>query len=115
MPFGREPGEWQACLALDCEQSVVLGEALRLADRANLDHVGVPAHSEVREPVVFGLPRARAGDDLPAGVAGQVARFGRLGQRSDLVDLEEKRVCGSRSDRTADSLWICAEEVVAHD
>src|SRR3989304_8802497 len=79
-------------LFLDPEQLVVLGHAVRWRGGTGLDLAGGEPHGQIRDGGVFRLAAAVAGDAPVAVASGQVDGGNRLGQRADLVDLDEDGV-----------------------
>ena len=104
-----------AQLRLDAQQLVVLGEALRAAGGASLDLARRQAHGQVGDERVLGLARAVRGHHAPAGLLGHAHGLDRLGDRPDLVDLEQQRVAGLLLDGGLDARRVGDEQVVADD
>ena len=104
-----------AQLRLDAQQLVVLGQALRAARRARLDLARREPDREVGDERVLGLARAVRGHHAPAGLLGHAHGLDRLGDRPDLVDLEQQRVARLLLDRGLDARRVGHEEVVADD
>ena len=76
----------------DAQQLVVLGDAVGAAGRAGLDLAGVGGHREVGDERIFGFARAVRDHRRVAGARRHLHGFERLGQRADLVDLDQDRV-----------------------
>src|SRR5262249_22969144 len=91
---GSSPREFSAAAEVlgDAEQLVVLGHAIGAASAAGFDLTGTCCHGQISDKRVFGLSRAVADYVAVACVASQLDRFHRLGQRADLVDLDENRI-----------------------
>src|SRR5215207_2181947 len=100
-------------LLLDAQQLVVLGHAVAAAGRAGLDLARVGRNGQVRDRRVLRLARpVRNHRRIPRG-AGERDCLERLGQRPDLVDLEQDRVGDAGLDPTTQPLDVRDEEVVA--
>src|SRR5690606_28790688 len=74
---------------------------------------GAQGHRQVGDRHVLGLAAAVAGDARIAVAAGQFDRFDRLGQRADLVDLDQDAVADSLVDAALQTLGIGDEQIVA--
>ncbi len=117
-PPGRQCGTTQergrlAQLLLDAQELVVLGHPVRAGRRAGLDLTAVGGHGQVGDGGVLGLPRPvghHAGIGVPGG---QVHGLEGLGERPDLVDLDQHGVGGAGIDPPAQALLVGDEEVVA--
>ena len=83
---------------LDADQLVVFRRPVAAREAAGLDLPAIGGDGEVGDGRVLGLARAVAHDRAPAGVVGDFDRFQRLGQRADLVDLDQDRVGGVLGD-----------------
>src|SRR4051812_33675818 len=81
-----------AQLLLDPQQLVVLRDAICAARRARLDLAAAGGDREVGDRHVLRLAGAVRHDRRVAVAAGELDRVQRLGQRPDLVDLDEDRV-----------------------
>src|SRR5258708_8189991 len=66
--------------------------ALRAREAADLELAHAPAHREVHDGDIFRFARARRDDGAVAGLARGVPAGERLGERADLVRLEEHGV-----------------------
>src|SRR3954468_6774557 len=97
----------------DPEQPVVLGDPLRPGRRAGLDLAGAHRDDEVADRRVLGLAGAVRDDRRPAGPSRELDRVNGLGQRPDLVELDEDGVRGLGLDRSLDALGVRHEQVVA--
>src|SRR6476619_4281271 len=78
-----------AKLVGDPQRAVVLGDALGARRGAGLDLSGAHRDDEVADRRVLGLARAVGDDRAPACPPGELDRVDRLGQRPDLVELDE--------------------------
>src|SRR5688500_15648581 len=76
----------------DAQQLVVLGDAIGAARAAGLDLAGARGHGEVGNERVLGLAAAVADDVAEARAASHLDRLERLGQRADLIDLDQDGV-----------------------
>ena len=83
---------WSPEVLLDAQQLVVLGDAVGAGQRAGLDLPAVGGHGEVGDGRVLGLARAVADHRGVAGARGHLDGVEGLGQRADLVDLDQDRV-----------------------
>ena len=92
---------------LDAEELVVLGHPVRAGRRAGLDLAAVGGHRQVGDGGVLGLPRAVGHHAAVGRAGGQRHGAERLGQRADLVDLDQDGVGASRrrSPGAAASRW----------
>mmetsp|Transcript_13132 Transcript_13132/g.55007 ORF Transcript_13132/g.55007 Transcript_13132/m.55007 type:complete len:343 (+) Transcript_13132:888-1916(+) len=108
-------GRGLAELLLDTQQLVVLGKALGAAGRAGLDLAGGEAHGEVSNESVLSLAGAVRGHDAPAGALGHLHGLDGLGDRTDLVDLQQQRVARLPLDGRGHAFWVGAQQVVADD
>jgi hypothetical protein len=99
---------------LDAQQLVVLGHAVGSGRGAGLDLAAVGGHGEVGDRGVLGLARAVAHHAAEAVAVGQVDRVEGLGQRADLVDLDQQGVGGARR-CPLQSARVGDEQVVADD
>ena len=79
-------------ILLDAQQLVVLGDAVGARQRAGLDLQRVGGHRDVGDRGVLGLARAVRDHRRVARALGHLDRGERLGQRADLVDLDQDRV-----------------------
>ena len=86
-------------LAFDPQQPVVLGDPLRARRRPGLDLARAHRDDEVGDRRVLGLARAMRDDRGPAAPPRQLDRLDRLGQRPDLVELDQDGVRGVGLDR----------------
>ena len=80
---------------LDAQQLVVLGDALGAGRGAGLDLAAVGGDGQVGDGDVLGLAGAVRHHALVAVALGQLDGVQGLGQRADLVDLDEQRVGGA--------------------
>src|ERR1051325_1190430 len=87
-----------AQLLLDAQELVVLGDAVAARGRAGLDLPRVRGHGEVGDGGVLGLAGAMRDDVAVAGALGHLDRVERLGERADLIQLDENRVADAPLD-----------------
>src|SRR5262249_1385425 len=78
-----------ARLLLDPQELVVLRGPVGAAGAAGLDLAAVGRYGDVGDRRILGLARAMAQDARPAGPVGHLDGLQRLGQRADLVDLDQ--------------------------
>src|SRR5829696_3559480 len=83
----------------DPEQPVVLGDPLGPGRRTGLDLAGAHGDDEVADRRVLGLAGAVGHDGGPSGAPREVDRVDRLGERPDLVELDQDGVRGPLVDR----------------
>lgn len=102
-------------LLFDAEQLVVLRDALGAGRGAGLDLTGVGGDRQVGDRGVFGLARAVRQHGRVAAALGEGDGVEGLGQRADLVHLDEDRVGGAGLDALRETLGVRDEEVVADD
>ena len=117
-PAERSPAEVlraAAELALDAEQPVVLRDSFAPRRRAGLDLAGTHRDDEVGDRRVLRLARAVGHDRGPPGPAGELDRLDRLGQRPDLVELDQHGVGRVLVDRSLDPRRVRHEQVVADE
>ena len=99
----------------DAQELVVLGDAVGTGDGAGLDLSGAGAHGKVGDEGVFGFAGA-VGDDRRVTVAARnLDSFERLGDRTDLIHLDEYGVAYTLLDALAEAAGIGDEEVVADE
>src|SRR5690606_14567102 len=99
-------------LLFDAKQLVVLGNAVRAAQRASLDLTSGSAHGEVGDGVVFGFAAAVRDHRGVAGGLGHLDGFQGLGQRADLVELDQDRVADALLDTFLEDAGVGHEQVV---
>src|SRR5690606_1880077 len=98
---------------LDPQQLVVLRDPVAAGGGPGLDLPGVGGHGQVGDGGVLGLAGAVADHAGPAGAVRALHRVEGLGERADLVDLDQHAVGGAAGDAAADALDVGDEEVVA--
>src|SRR5688572_306457 len=79
-------------LFLDSQELVVLGHAIGSRGGAGLDLAGAHGDSQIGDRRVFGLAAAVAGDARIAMTVGKLNGRDCLGQRADLIDLDQNAV-----------------------
>ncbi len=89
-----------------------LADAIAAAEAAGLDLAGVGGDREVRDERVFGLAGAMRDDRGVARGAGQADRVERLGQGTDLVQLDQDRVGDLLFDAAREALLVGYEQIV---
>ena len=100
-------------LVLDADELVVLGDAVAAARSARLDLAGVDAHDQVGDGGVLGLAGAVAHDASVTGLLGGLDGLERLGERANLVDLDQDRAGGAQLDALLEALGVGDEQVIA--
>ena len=108
-------GRGLAELLLDAQQLVVLGDPVAAGRRAGLDLAAVGGDGEVGDGGVLGLARAVRHHRGVAAAVRQLDRVERLGERADLVDLDEDRVGDAGVDAAGEALDVGDEQVVADE
>src|SRR5215208_5752050 len=104
-----------AQLLLDAQQAVVLGDALAAGGSARLELAGVGGDDEVGDGGVLRLAGAVADHGGPAGALGRLHGLKRLGERADLVELDQDGVGGALGDAAPEAGGVGDEEVVADE
>mmetsp|Transcript_38092 Transcript_38092/g.76335 ORF Transcript_38092/g.76335 Transcript_38092/m.76335 type:complete len:202 (-) Transcript_38092:853-1458(-) len=104
-----------AQLLLDAQQLIVLGETLGAAGRAGLDLACAEADGEVGDVGILGLTGPVRSHHAPARCLGILDGLDRLGNRSDLVDLEQQSVGCLFFDRAGNLGGVRHGQVVAND
>ena len=100
---------------LDAQQLVVLGDSVGAGRRAGLDLAAVGGDGEVGDGDVLGLARAVRHDRRVGVAGGELDGVEGLGERADLVDLDEDRVGRAGVDAAGEPLGVGDEEVVADE
>ena len=113
-PTPREPRR-VAELLLDAQQLVVLGDAIGPRGRAGLQLAGVHRDGEVGDGRVLGLAGAVRDDGAVARARREPDRVERLGERADLVQLDEDRVRDALVDAALQQLGVRHEHVVTDE
>ena len=105
----------RAQFLFNAQELVVLGDAVGAAHGTGLDLAGVRRDGDVGDRGVLGFAGAVRGDGRVAGAVGHLDGVERLGERADLVDLDEDRVGGAELDALFEVLDVGDEEVVADE
>src|SRR4029077_14728083 len=113
-PERRGVARGGAQLLGDDEEAVVLRGALGAGGGARLDLAGAGRDGEVGDERVLGLAGAMRDDVAVAGLGRARHRGARLGQRSDLVHLDEDRIGETVGNALREQLLVGAEEIVTH-
>src|SRR5450830_1270037 len=100
-------------LLLDAKQLVVLGDAIGAAGRAGLDLACASRHGEIGDGRILGLSGAVRDHRRVAVLARQLDAVERLGERADLVQLDQDRVGDLALDTELQALDVGHEDVVA--
>src|SRR2546428_11277330 len=98
---------------LDAQAFVPFRHALGAREAADLELADAPADGEVHDGDVFGLARARGDDRAGARITRGVPAGERLGERTDLVRLEQHGVACALS--VLHAVGGSDEEIVADD
>src|SRR5579862_2826345 len=104
-----------AQLLLDPEQLVVLGDAIGARRRAGLDLTGAERDGEVGDRRILGLAGAVRHHRRVAVRLREPHRGDRLGERADLIHLDEDRVGDAAVDPVLQTRRIGDEDVVADE
>jgi len=97
------------------QELVVFADAICPGRCARLDLADAGCDGEVGDRGVFGLAAAVAHDGSVAVAMSQVDRFKRLGERADLVDLDEDRIGAAHFDALGQALGVGDKKVVANE
>lgn len=100
------------CL-LDAQQLVVLGGAFAAAGRTCFDLSGTAGNRKVGNDTVLGLAGAVGEDGSVSGTLCQPSRLQRLGERPDLIGLEQDSVGSFHADALPNPLGIGDKQVIA--
>src|SRR6516162_7546354 len=101
-------------LGLDTQQLVVLCDAVRARQRAGLDLRGGGGDGDVGDGAVLGLAGAVRYHRGVVRLVGHVDALERLGERTDLVRLDEDGVGDVLADRLPEDLRVGDEHVITH-
>ena len=104
-----------AQLLLDAQKLIVLRDALAASRRTSLDLTRVRRDHEVGDRGVLGLTRTVRQHGGVARALREADRIERLGERSDLVDLDEQRVGDAALDAVGETGRVRDEQVVADE
>ena len=104
-----------AKLILDAEKLIVLRNALGSGRSTCLDLAGVQSDSEVSDCNVFCLTGSVGNDRCHIVLMSELDRFDRLGNGTDLVQLDQDGVACLELDALLQSLDVGNEEVVADE
>src|SRR5579883_490125 len=100
-------------LLLDAQQLVVFRGAVGARERSGLDLPAIGGDREIGDGGVFRLAGAMRHHGSVAGLVGHLDGRERLGQRADLVDLDEDGIGAAVSDAVGETRDVGDEEVVA--
>ena len=81
-----------AKLFLNADELVVFGDAVGAAERAGLDLAGIRCHGDIGDRRIFGFAGAMANDRRVFVFLGEFDGVERLGERADLIDLDQNRI-----------------------
>lgn len=104
-----------AKLLLDTEDLVKLGKTLRTAGSTGLDLARAETDGNVSDGNVLSLTGAVGDHDTPAIGVGVLGGLDRLGERTDLVDLEEEGVARLELDGLLDTEGVGDSQVVTRN
>ena len=97
---------------LDTENLVELGQTLRTARSTGLDLARAETDSNVGNGDILSLTRAVGHHDTPVVRVRVLGGLDRLGQRTDLVDLEQQSVAGLELDGLLDTEGVGDSQVI---
>ena len=101
-----------AKLLLDAEDLVELGKALGTGWGTGLDLAGAETNDDVGDGDVLGFAGAVGDHDTPVGGVRVLGGLDRLGEGTDLVDLEEEGVAGLELDGLLDADGVGNGQIV---
>ena len=102
-------------IGFDAQQLVVLGDTVGPGGGAGLDLAAVRRHGEIGDRGVLGLATTVAHHRRIAVAGGELDRVEGLGERADLVDLDEHRVGDAAVDALPQAAHVGDEQVVADE
>src|SRR3954463_4427555 len=102
-------------LLLDAQELVVFGGAIGARKGASLDLTAIGGNREVGDGGILGLAGAVRHHRGVAGLVRHLDGGERLGQRADLVDLDQDRVGPSGLDAFGEALDVGDKEIVADE
>src|SRR5690606_2120234 len=105
-------GRLAAQLLFNAQQLVVLGDAVGTAQGAGLDLTGGSAYGQVGNGAVLGFTRTVGNYRGVTGRLGHLNGFQGLGQRANLVELDQDRVADALVDAFLENLGVGHEQVV---
>src|SRR5690606_38974493 len=96
----------------NAQQLVVLGDAVGTAQGAGLDLTGGSAYGQVGNGAVLGFTRTVGNYRGVTGGLGHLDGFQGLGQRANLVELDQDRIADALVDALLENLGVGHEQVV---
>jgi hypothetical protein len=102
-------------LLLNAEDLVKLGKTLGTGRGTGLDLTGTETNSDVSNGDILGLTGAVGDHDTPAVGIGVLGGLDRLGQGTDLVDLQEKGVAGLELNGLLNAQRVGDSQVITDD
>mmetsp|Transcript_11197 Transcript_11197/g.30124 ORF Transcript_11197/g.30124 Transcript_11197/m.30124 type:complete len:261 (-) Transcript_11197:718-1500(-) len=102
-------------LFFNAQQLIILRKSLGAAWRARLDLTCAKPDNQIGNETVLSLARAMADHDAPILRAAHVVGLDRLGNRADLVDLQQQRIAGVLIKRHLDARGVRHEQIVTND
>lgn len=116
-PSREDRSTVSGCIAegfLDSQQLVVFRDAIGPRCRTGFDLPGSHGDGQVGNRCVLGFTTAVAHNRGISAAPGQFDGFHRLGQRADLIDLDEDTVTNIFGDSAGQPLGVGDEEIVAN-
>src|SRR5690606_28480164 len=101
-------------LFFDADQLVVFRNAVGAGKGARLDLARVGGHSQIGNGAVLRLAGAVGENNAETGLLRRLHGVQRLGQRADLVDLDQDRVTGLFINAALQAFGIRDEKIVAY-
>lgn len=99
-------------LLLDSQELVVLSQSLGSVWSTGLDLTRSQTNRQVSNEGVFGLTRSVGNHHTPVGGVGVLSSLDGLGQRTNLVNLQQQGVGGLLLNGGLDSQWVGHEQVI---
>src|SRR5450631_1191578 len=111
--FKAEIDSTCAELFFNAEQLVVLGDAVSAADGAGFDLTYACGHRKISDESVFRFAGAVRHDGGIAVAAAEIDGFEGLGERADLVDLDENGIGCTLFNAALQALDVGDEKIIA--
>jgi len=99
----------------DTDESVVLGNTFGSARSTSLNFSYTQRDDEVRDGCIFGLTRSVGNHDTPSIGLSELSSLDRLGDGTDLVDLEEETVASLLLNGSLDPRGVGDSQVITND
>ena len=100
--------------AFNAKETVVFGDAVAAAGGAGFDKTGVGGDGEIGEGGIFGIAGAVRGNEAVVMVLRSADDVEDLGERTDLIGLDENGVGGGFSDSFQQTFFVGDEQIVAN-